>query len=36
MLTVENFLYSDSRAAYRGIQKVEGLLGRGALLSSHM
>ena len=36
MLTVENFLYSDSRAAYRGIQKIEGLLGRGALLTSHM
>ncbi|MGN1007729.1 MAG: hypothetical protein ACI4PV_02190, partial [Butyricicoccus sp.] len=36
MLSVENFLYSDSRAAYRGIQKIEGLLGRGALLTSHM
>ena len=36
MLTVENFLYSDSRAAYRGIRKVETLLGRGALLTSHM
>ncbi|MBS6546756.1 MAG: hypothetical protein KH319_05175 [Butyricicoccus pullicaecorum] len=36
ILTAERFLYSEHRAAYRGIQRVEGLLGKGALLSSHM
>ena len=32
----ESFLYSESRAVYRGAKKAEALLGRGALLTGHM
>ena len=36
MLAWERFLYSDSRAIYRGAQKLERMAGRGALLTGHM
>lgn len=36
MLSWENFLYSDSSAVYRGARKVEELVGKGAILTSHM
>ena len=36
MLAWERFLYSDSRAVYRGAQKLERMAGRGALLTGHM
>lgn len=36
MLAWENFLYSESTAVYHGARRVETLLGRGALLTSHM
>ena len=36
MLIWERFLYSDSRAVYRGAQQIERLAGRGALLTGHM
>lgn len=36
MLSWESFLYSESRAVYRGAKKAEQLLGRGALLTGHM
>ena len=36
MLAWETFLYSDSRAVYRGAQRLERLAGRGALLTGHM
>ena len=36
MLSWENFLYSESTAVYRGAKRVEKLIGRGALLTSHM
>ena len=36
MLAWECFLYSDSRAVYRGAQKLERMAGRGALLTGHM
>lgn len=36
MLRWESFLYSNSRAVYRGAQRIERLLGRGALLTGHM
>ncbi len=36
MLTVENFLYSENVSIYHGLQRLEGLAGRGALLTSHM
>ncbi|MCI7126492.1 MAG: zinc dependent phospholipase C family protein [Agathobaculum sp.] len=36
MLAWENFLYSESRLVYRGMQKIERALGRGALLTGHM
>ena len=36
MLAWECFLYSDSRAVYRGARTLETLAGRGALLTGHM
>ena len=36
MTSWESFLYSESRAVYRGAKKAEALLGRGALLTGHM
>lgn len=36
MLRAQNFLYSRSHAAYRGLQSIEGVLGRGPLVTSHM
>ena len=36
MLAWECFLYSDSRAVYRGARTLETLTGRGALLTGHM
>lgn len=35
MTSWESFLYSESRAVYRGAKKAEALLGRGALLTGH-
>ena len=36
MTSWESFLYSESRAVYRGAKKAEALLGRGALITGHM
>lgn len=36
MLTAQNFLYSRSVLAYRGLQRAETMLGKGTLLTSHM
>lgn len=36
MLSWQTFLFSESRAVYCGAQRVERLLGRGALLTGHM
>lgn len=36
MLVVQNFVYSSSYGAYRGLRRAEQLFGRGALLTSHM
>lgn len=36
MLFWESYLYSEHRWTYRGAQKVERLLGRGALITGHM
>ena len=36
MLHVQHFLYSDSRAVFYGLRRVESLLGKNALITSHM
>ena len=36
MLSWERFLYAENRTVYRGAQKLERLVGRGALLTGHM
>lgn len=36
MLAVQRFLYAGVPLVYRGVQQAEKLLGRGALLSSHI
>lgn len=36
MLSWENFFYEEHAGLYRGARRIERLIGRGALLSSHM